>query len=47
MNNIPFTTDISAYVSDIRNQFAFKSDMTEIRMKEFLKEGIFNNQIGK
>lgn len=33
---------VKAYVSDIRNEFAFKSDMTEIIMKEFLKEGIFN-----
>ena len=33
---------VKAYVSDIRNEFAFKSDMTEIIMKEFLKEGIYN-----
>tara|TARA_B110000503_G_C7170283_1_gene423911 strand:+ start:4328 stop:5437 length:1110 start_codon:yes stop_codon:yes gene_type:complete len=33
---------VKAYVSDIRNEFAFKSDMTEIIMKEFFKEGIFN-----
>jgi small-conductance mechanosensitive channel len=33
---------VKAYVSDIRNEFAFKSDMTEIIMKEFLKKGIFS-----
>ena len=31
---------LKAYVSDIRNEFAFKSDMTEIAMKEFIKNGI-------
>lgn len=35
---------VKAYVSDIRNEFAFKSDMTEIIMKEFLKEGIFKKE---
>ncbi|MEL7001151.1 MAG: mechanosensitive ion channel domain-containing protein [Bacteroidota bacterium] len=29
---------LKAYVSDIRNEFAFKSDMTEIVMRELLKE---------
>jgi MscS family membrane protein len=35
---------VKAYVSDIRNEFAFKSDMTEIIMKEFLKQSIFKKQ---
>jgi len=37
-----FKMRVKAYVSDIRNEFAFKSDMTEIIIKEFLKEGIFS-----
>lgn len=35
---------VKAYVSDIRNEFAFKSDMTEIILKEFLKQGIFKKE---
>lgn len=31
---------LKAYVSDIRYEFAFKSDMTEIVLKELLKEGV-------
>ena len=31
---------LKAYVSDIRDEFAFKSDMTELVIREFLKEGI-------
>lgn len=31
---------IKAYVMDVRNEFAFKSDMTEIVMAELIKEGI-------
>lgn len=31
---------LKAYVSDIRDEFAFKSDMTELVMHEFLNEGI-------
>lgn len=39
-----FKMRVKAYVSDIRNEFAFKSDMTEIIMKEFLKQGIFKKE---
>lgn len=31
---------LKAYVSDIRDEFAFKSDMTELVMAEFIKAGI-------
>lgn len=31
---------LKAYVSDIRNEFAFKSDMTEIVMRELIKNGV-------
>jgi len=31
---------LKAYVSDIRNEFAFQSDMTEIVIKEFIKQGV-------
>ncbi|MEQ9300149.1 MAG: mechanosensitive ion channel family protein [Cyclobacteriaceae bacterium] len=31
---------IKAYVMDVRNEFAFKSDMTEIVIAELIKEGI-------
>lgn len=31
---------LKAYVSDIRDEFVFKSDMTELVIREFLKEGI-------
>jgi small-conductance mechanosensitive channel len=33
---------LKAYVSDIRYEFAFQSDMTEIVMREFLDEGIID-----
>ncbi len=33
---------LKAYVSDIRYEFAFKSDMTEIVLKELVKEGIID-----
>jgi len=33
---------LKAYVSDIRNEFAFKSEMTEIVMKELLNRGIMD-----
>lgn len=35
---------LKAYVSDIRYEFAFQSDMTEIVMKEFLKEGLITKK---
>lgn len=35
---------LKAYVSDIRNEFAFQSDMTEIVMREFLEQGILNKE---
>lgn len=35
---------VKAYVSDIRNEFIFKSDMTEIIVKEFLKQGVFKKE---
>ncbi len=35
-----FKMRLKAYVMDIRFEFAFKSDMTEIVMRELLKEGI-------
>lgn len=31
---------LKAYVSDIRNEFAFQSDMTEIVVKELIKKGV-------
>lgn len=31
---------LKAYVSDIRDEFAFKSDMSELVIREFLKEGL-------
>lgn len=31
---------LKAYVSDLRYEFAFKSDITEITIREFIKEGI-------
>jgi MscS family membrane protein len=31
---------LKAYVSDIRDEFVFKSDMSELVIREFLKEGI-------
>lgn len=35
---------LKAYVSDIRDEFAFKSDMTELVMAEFIKAGIMPAQ---
>ncbi|MEQ8910581.1 MAG: mechanosensitive ion channel [Vicingaceae bacterium] len=35
---------LKAYVSDIRYEFAFQSDMTEIVMKEFIKQGMINKE---
>lgn len=35
---------LKAYVMDIRYEFDFQSDMTEIVMKEFLKQEIINNK---
>jgi len=35
---------LKAYVSDIRNEFPFQSDMTEIVMKELLKQGILKKE---
>ena len=35
---------LKAYVSDIRYEFTFQSDMTEIVMKEFLNQGIVNKE---
>lgn len=35
---------LKAYVSDIRNEFAFKSDMTELVMGELLKKGIIKKE---
>lgn len=35
---------LKAYVSDIRFEFAFKSDMTEITLKELIKEGILKSK---
>lgn len=37
-----FKMRLKAYVSDIRYEFAFKSDMTEITLKELIKEGIIS-----
>lgn len=34
---------LKAYVLDTRYEFAFKSEMTEICMRELIKEGILNN----
>ncbi len=34
---------LKAYVSDLRYEFAFKSDMTEITLKALLKEGILQD----
>jgi MscS family membrane protein len=33
---------LKAYVSDIRNEFAFKSDMTEIVMRELIKSKLID-----
>lgn len=33
---------LKAYVMDIRYEFAFKSDMTEIVIKELLRQEIIN-----
>lgn len=35
---------LKAYVSDIRNEFAFQSDMTEIVLKEFIAQGIIEKR---
>lgn len=35
---------LKAYVFDIRDEFAFKSDMTEIVVREFLKAGIIKKE---
>jgi small-conductance mechanosensitive channel len=35
---------VKAYVFDIRDEFAFKSDMTEIVIREFLKEGLIKKE---
>ena len=35
---------LKAYVFDIRDEFAFKSDMTEIVIREFLKAGIIEKE---
>jgi MscS family membrane protein len=35
---------LKAYVMDIRYEFAFKSDMTEIVIRELLKEGILRSK---
>lgn len=35
---------LKAYVFDIRDEFAFKSDMTEIVIREFLKEGLIKKE---
>jgi MscS family membrane protein len=35
---------LKAYVMDIRYEFAFKSDMTEIVIRELLKEGLLRNK---
>ena len=34
---------VKAYVFDIRDEFKFKSDMTEIIMKELLSKGIIRD----
>lgn len=34
---------LKAYVSDLRNEFKFKSDMTEVFIQELIKRGILNN----
>lgn len=39
-----FKMRVKAYVSDIRNEFIFKSDMTEIIVKEFLRQGVFKKE---
>ncbi|MGB0429232.1 MAG: mechanosensitive ion channel family protein [Bacteroidia bacterium] len=42
-DGVPFIKmRLKAYVSDIRNEFAFKSDMTELVMKQLFAEGILN-----
>jgi hypothetical protein len=33
---------VKAYVSDIRNEMAFKSDMTEIIMRELLNQHLID-----
>lgn len=35
---------LKAYVFDIRDEFAFKSDMTEIVIREFIKEGLIKKE---
>lgn len=35
--------ELKAYVMDIRYEFAFKSDMSEIVIKELLKQGVVDN----
>ncbi len=35
---------LKAYVSDIRYEFAFQSDMTEMVIKEFLKQGLIKKE---
>jgi small-conductance mechanosensitive channel len=35
---------VKAYVMDIRHEFTFKSDMTELIIKELLKEGMINGE---
>jgi len=35
---------LKAYVFDIRDEFPFKSDMTEIVLREFLKEGLIKKE---
>ncbi len=39
-----FKMRLKAYVLDIRYEFQFKSDMTEIVIRELLKEGILNSE---
>ncbi|MFY0673819.1 MAG: mechanosensitive ion channel [Bacteroidia bacterium] len=42
-DGVPFyKMRLKAYVSDIRNEFAFKSDMTELVLKELFEEGILD-----
>ncbi|MGQ1784544.1 mechanosensitive ion channel family protein [Saccharicrinis sp. GN24d3] len=35
---------LKAYVSDIQNEFIFKSDMTEITLRELIKEKVINKE---
>lgn len=42
-DGVPFyKMRLKAYVSDIRNEFAFKSDMTELVLKQLFAEGILD-----